>query len=255
MFFKKDELGRLLESFKHLADRDKEFHKVLKGLKRLYEHTAEEAMKPRVDIVMLSENDTLKDLVDKFVEHRYSKYPVISEDGDKIVGVAYIKDVFLHLDKDLSGIQVKNIMRKPFYIPHSMSCLKALKSLQKENLSVGLVVDEYGSVIGIVTIEDLVEEIVGEIYEEHDKAEFRYETLENGWVRVSAKLPLSEVEDILGIEFGETESTSIGGYVIENLGRIPERGEEFNINSLMFIAEDVQPQRIVTLLIKVRDET
>ncbi|MEO0147272.1 MAG: hemolysin family protein [candidate division WOR-3 bacterium] len=253
MFFKKDELGKIIDKFRQEASKDGEFFQVLKGLQNLYEHTVEEVMKPRVDVVMLSETDTLREMVEKFVEHRYSKYPVISEDGDKIIGVAHIKDLLLHLEDDIDKLTVRDIMREPFYIPHSMSCLRALKFLQQKRLSIGLVVDEYGNVIGIVTIEDLLEEIVGEIYEEHDKDEFRYEYLENGWIRMSAKLSLSEVEEILGIEFGETESSSIGGYVIEKLGRMPEKGEEFEIPPLKFIIEDVEPQRIITLLVRKAD--
>lgn len=253
MFFKKDELSNLLEYFRQKAKDDKEFYQMLKGVKRIYEHTAEDVMKPRVDLVMLHEDDTLKDMIEKFIEHRYSKYPVISKDGDKIVGVAYIKDVFLHMD-NLDGKLVGEIMKEPFYIPHSMNCLKALQSLQERRLSIGIVVDEYGSVIGIVTIEDILEEIVGEIYEEHDKTEFRYEVLEDGWIRASAKLPLSEVEEILGVSFEQTESSSIGGYVIEKLGRIPDKGEKFKIPPLEFVAEEVHPQRIITLLIKKSDE-
>jgi len=112
------------------------------------------------------------------------------------------------------------------------------------------VVDEFGNVIGIITLEDLLEEVVGEIYEEHDVEEFRYEILEDGWIRLSAKLPISEVEEILGLDLEEVESSTIGGYLIEKLGRIPEKGEEIDIPPLKFFVEEVEPQRIKTIRVK-----
>jgi CBS domain containing-hemolysin-like protein len=249
MFFKKDEVSKILEDFKNYAYKDKEFLQFMKGLRSLYEKSIEEVMKPMVDVIVVSEDDSLEEMVERFVKYRYSKYPVISYEGDKIVGIAHIKDVIMYLDR-IKNLTVKEISRKPVYLPHSMSCMKALRILQKNRMSMGLVVDEFGNVIGIITIEDLLEEVAGEIYEEHDVEEFRYEVLEDGWVRLSAKLSVSEVEEILGVSLGEVESSTIGGYLIEKLGRIPEKGEEIDIPPLKFFVEEVEPQRVKTIRVK-----
>ncbi len=249
MFFRRDEVSKLLDEFREYAYNDKEFLQFLKGLKSLYQKSVEEVMKPMVDVVVVSEDDSLKEMVDRFVKYRYSKYPVMSYEGDKIVGIAHIKDVIIYLD-NIESLTVKEVSRKPIYLPHSMSCMKALRILQRNRMSMGLVVDEFGNVIGIITLEDLLEEVVGEIYEEHDVEEFRYEILEDGWVRLSAKLSISEVEEILGVNLGEVESSSIGGYLIEKIGRIPEKGEEINIPPLKFLVEDVEPQRIKTIRVR-----
>ncbi len=249
MFFRRDEISKLLDEFREYAYDDQEFLQFLKGLKSLYQKSVEEVMKPMVDVVVVSEDDSLKEMVDRFVKYRYSKYPVMSYEGDKIVGIAHIKDVIIYLD-NIENLTVKEVSRKPIYLPHSMSCMKALRILQRNRMSMGLVVDEFGNVIGIITLEDLLEEVVGEIYEEHDVEEFRYEVLEDGWIRLSAKLSISEVEEILGVNLGEVESSSIGGYLIEKIGRIPEKGEEINIPPLKFLVEDVEPQRIKTIRVR-----
>jgi len=254
MFFRKSDLDELLDDIKALAGKDKELVDLIKGIHRLSTRTTEEVMRPRVDVVMVSEDDTLMDLVEKFREHRYSKYPVLSSEGDRIVGVAHIKDVFFHLDKDLSSVPVSDIMRDAFFVPAAQVCYKTLKALQREKISLAMVVDEYGSVIGIVTIEDLVEEIVGEIYEEHDLQEEKYRELEDGSYLVNAWMPISELEDLLGVDFGETESTSVGGFLIEKLGGLPEEGKVVRVDGVELEAREVTPQRILSVVVrKVRD--
>jgi Hemolysins and related proteins containing CBS domains len=132
MFFKKDEVSKILEDFKNYAYKDKEFLQFLKGLKSLYEKSVEEVMKPMVDVVVISEDDNLEDIMERFIKYRYSKYPVISYEGDKIVGIAHIKDVIMYLD-NIKKLTVKEISRNPVYLPHSMSCMKALRILQKKS--------------------------------------------------------------------------------------------------------------------------
>lgn len=253
MFFKRNGLDELLNDLKKRAEKDEKVKDLLKGVHRLLSKTAEEVMRPRVDVVMVSEDDTLMDLVAKFREHSYSKYPVRSSgvsEGADIVGVAYMKDVLYHLDKDLNRMKVSEIMRKPFFVPATQSCYNALKEMQKRRVSIGIVVDEYGSPIGIVTIEDLVEEIVGEIYEEHDKPESLYEELPDGGYLVNAQMPISELESLLEVDFGETESTSVGGFMIEKLGSMPEEGEVLRVDDVEFKAVEVSPQRILKVMVR-----
>ncbi len=250
MFFKRDELKDLLNDLKKHAERDKELLDLLKGVYRLSTKTTEEVMRPRVDVIMVSEDDTLMDLVEKFKEHRYSKYPVLSSEGDRIVGVAHIKDVFFHMNEDLSAVPVSRIRRDALFVPGAQSCYRTLKSMQQERVSMGMVVDEYGSVIGIVTIEDLLEEIVGEIYEEHDLKEEKYEPLEDGSFLVNARISISELEEILGVDLGETESTSVAGLIIEKLGGLPKEGDVVKVNGLEMEVKEVTPQRILSVVVR-----
>ncbi len=250
MFFKRDELKDLLNDLKKHAERDKELLDLLKGVYRLSTKTTEEVMRPRVDVIMVSEDDTLMDLVEKFKEHRYSKYPVLSSEGDRIVGVAHIKDVFFHMNEDLSAVPVSRIRRDALFVPGAQSCYRTLKSMQQERVSMGMVVDEYGSVIGIVTIEDLLEEIVGEIYEEHDLKEEKYEPLEDGSFLVNARISISELEEILGVDLGETESTSVAGLIIEKFGGLPKEGDVVKVNGLEMEVKEVTPQRILSVVVR-----
>ncbi len=254
MFFRKSELDELLDDLRKSAEKDGELLDLLKGVYRLSTKTTEEVMRPRVDVVMVSENDTLMDLVEKFKEHRYSKYPVLSAEGDKIVGVAHIKDVFFHLNEDLNAVPVSRIRRDALFVPGAQSCYRTLKSMQQESVSMGMVVDEYGSVIGIVTIEDLLEEIVGEIYEEHDLKEEKYEPLEDGSFLVNARISISELEELLGVDLGETESTSVAGLIIERLGGLPKGGEVVRVDGLEMEVKEVTPQRILSVIVRRAEE-
>ncbi len=258
MFFKRDEIDLIVEELKEKVQtqRDlRDLYDLLKGVKRLYEKTTEEVMKPRIDVVMISEDDTLQDLVDKFLEHKYSRYPVLSSSGDRIVGIAHVKDVFSHINEDLRTIKVRDILkgnekREPTFIPASQNCLRTLKELQSKKVAIGIVVDEYGNVIGIVTIEDLLEEIVGEIYEEHDREEEKYEKIDKGRYIFNASVPLAEVEEMLGIDFGDTESTSLGGFIIERMGSIPNVGESIRVGDYVLTVKEVSPQRILKVLVE-----
>lgn len=250
MFFRKSELDELLDELRKHAEKDEEVLALLKGVYRLSTKTTEEVMRPRVDVVMVSEDDTLMDLVEKFKEHRYSKYPVLSAEGDRIVGVAHIKDVFFHLNEDLNSVPVSRIRRDALFVPGAQSCYKTLKNMQKESVSMGMVVDEYGSVIGIVTIEDLLEEIVGEIYEEHDLKEEKYEPLGDGSYLVNARISISELEDLFGVDLGETESTSVAGLIIERLGGLPKGGEVVRVDGLEMEVKEVTPQRILSVVVR-----
>jgi putative hemolysin len=111
MFFKKDEISKILEDFKNYAYKDKEFLQFMRGLRSLYEKSIEEVMKPMVDVIVVSEDNSLEEMVERFVKYRYSKYPVISYEGDKIVGIAHIKDVIMYLDR-IKNLTVKEISRK-----------------------------------------------------------------------------------------------------------------------------------------------
>ncbi|NPA80192.1 MAG: HlyC/CorC family transporter [Thermotogae bacterium] len=263
MFFKKNELDKLLDDIRekvkekekeNLPERRREeiddlIH-LLKGVLRVSGRTTEEVMKPRVDVVMVSANDTLQDLVDKFLEHRYSRYPVLSKMGDTIVGIAHIKDVFQYIDRDLNTISVEEIAHKPLFVPAAQGCLRTLRKLQDNRTPMAMVVDEYGSVIGIVTVEDLLEEIVGEIYEEHDKEENKYIKLGENEYLFNAWVPISEVEELLNVDLGDTESTSIGGFVIEKLGGLPEVGKVIRVNGVEIETKDVEPQRIRKVIVR-----
>ncbi|NPB04444.1 MAG: HlyC/CorC family transporter [Thermotogae bacterium] len=252
MFFKKDDNDKLLEDLKELLKENDKFADLLKGVKRSMEKNVEEVMRPRTEVIMVLEDDSLDDLVQKFVQHRYSKYPVLSERENKIVGIAHIKDVFFHLDKDLKDVLVKEIKKEALFIPATQNCIMALKDLQRRRTSMGIVVDEYGSEIGIVTIEDILEEIVGDIYEEHDRYEVHIVQIAKDppTYEVSAWLPLSELEERLSVDFGETESTSVGGFMIEKLGRMPEKGERITVENLEIVATEVSPQRVQKVLIR-----
>jgi len=210
---------------------------------------AREVMIPRPDMVTVTAGATLNDVLDLVIRHGYSRIPVF-EDGDEVVGVVYAKDVLRHLHRGRKTKKVEDIMRKPSFVPESKKVSELLRDMQREKFHLSIVVDEYGSIVGLVTLEDLLEEIVGEIEDEFDREEPNVEPMGDDRLRVNARLPVDELNDLLRVELPQTEWDTVGGLVMGILGRVPSRGEIVEFEGLRFTAERVQGRRISKILIE-----
>jgi putative hemolysin len=160
------------------------------------------------------------------LEDQYSRYPVYRGDIDDIAGFIHAKDFLGRMVSD-PGFDLAGIIRPPFFVPEGKKVNDLLKEMQRQRVHLAIVVDEYGGVSGMVTTEDLLEELVGEIEDEHDEAEpLKVQTLSDGSLLVDALLPVSELEEVLGITFEEDlPFDTLAGLVLHRLGRFPERGE------------------------------
>lgn len=198
-----------------------------------------EVMAPRADIFAVDVETPLQELIDLFAEAGHSRMPIYRGDLDDPIGMIHIKDVVAAIagkteKNDLAGPILKSLRRDILYVPPSMLVTDLLLRMQASRIHMALVIDEYGGTDGLATIEDLIEEIVGDINDEHDETEMPEisDVGANGW-NVDARVELSELESVVGIGLdscSEEEVDTVGGFVVSLAGRVPQRGEVVNAN-------------------------
>ena len=208
-------------------------------------------MVPRIDMVVARENDPLVKVIEDYKHHGFTKIPVIRERTDNVIGMLYIKEIIKHLDQ-LEKLRAKDLMRGVHFFPDTKPVLETLEEFQKERLSIGIVVDEYGSVVGLVTLEDLLEEIVGEIWEEFDREEKLYEIKPDGSVVLVTKIELEEASKLLNIPFKNEGVSTLGGFIMRHLDKVPVPGESFTIGNMEFKVIEGTPQRVKKVIVRVK---
>ena len=268
-FFKKNQLGDIdtnfdkeLEQFvaKRISADDlngnslSHENELLKNLAGLRGITASDVMVPRVNIVSVAMSDNFKDIVKQLIKTNHSRVPVRNESLDDIVGILHIKDVLANLFlKEKPNI--KSLLKKPFFVSPSISLLDLLYEMRVKRRHLALVVDEYGGIDGLVTIEDLVEELVGEIEDEHESSsEIRLDKIEDGSVIVEARIVIDLFEDLINSirkEDLNDEIETLGGFIISIAGRVPVKGEviRYSPSGLKFEILEADPRKIILVKI------
>lgn len=184
-------------------------------------------MVPRTDLVTVAEGETARGALGLFLEKGVSRVPVLTEDGEDVVGVLYLKDLVQFSFRDENGwggLPVPTIARPPVFVPESMRAEALLQQMKRDAVHVCIVVDEYGGIAGLVTLEDLIEELVGEIADEYDSRATEAVEIAPGRYRVSARLGLDEVGDLFGVELDDEDVDSVAGLLGKALGRVPQPG-------------------------------
>jgi CBS domain containing-hemolysin-like protein len=220
---------------------------------------AREVMVPRPDIVACEDTCTLRDVQALMLQHGYSRIPVFHESIDDVVGVVFAKDLLKAVHHGRLDVPLADIVRPAHFVPESKKVADLLKEMQKEKFHQALVTDEYGSVTGIVSLEDLLEELVGEIADEYDVEEPEMVELGDGVYRVSGKTSIDDVNEMLDVELPDEEWDTVGGLVLDIFGKIPDAGDEQLFQGLRFRAAEVQGRRVATVVIsrvpvEVRDD-
>jgi CBS domain containing-hemolysin-like protein len=215
-----------------------------------------EVMVPRPDIVAIEDDETLRDVQALVLQHGTSRIPVYNhdEDLDDVIGVVFAKDVLKALHQGKHDMPLSEVVREARYVPESKKVADLLREMQREKFHMALVTDEYGSVTGLVSLEDLLEELVGEITDEYDREEPEFEQVEDGVYRVSGKTSIDDVNELLDAELPDEEWDTVAGLVLDIMGRIPDEGEECEIDGLSFRTEEVQGRRIASVLITRKPE-
>jgi CBS domain containing-hemolysin-like protein len=208
-----------------------------------------EIMVPRPDMVLVSVDDRLTDVLDVILSAGHSRIPVYREDRDKIIGLVYAKDVLRRLHTGDPDGDWSDLLRAPYFVPELKQVDALLRELQAEKVHLAIVVDEYGATAGLVTIEDILEEIVGEIVDEYDREEILVEQLPTGGMRIDARLPVDELEDLLTCDLPDEEWDTVGGLLFGMLGHVPEPGEHVEVDGLRLTAERVHGRRIAKVLV------
>ena len=213
-----------------------------------------EVMVPRTDVVFIERTKTLRQAMSLALRSGYSRIPVVGENLDDVVGFAYLKDVTKRVfDRHEAETteRVDSVMRPVLYVPDSKPIDALLREMQAERKHIAIVVDEYGGTAGLVTIEDVLEEIVGEITDEYDVARVDVERLANGSTRVSSRYPVDDLEEISGVAVEDDDVDSVGGLMAKHLGRVPIAGSVVEVHGLRFEAEapSGRRNRIGTVLV------
>ena len=210
---------------------------------------AREVMVPRPDIVAVEDTESLRDVQALVLEHGYSRIPVYREDLDDVIGIVFAKDVLKALHQGKTDMPLADIVRKPRWVPESKKVADLLREMQREKFHQALVTDEYGSVTGIISLEDLLEELVGEITDEYDREEPEVVEVSDGVYRVSGKVSIDDLNDELDAELPDEDWDTVAGLVLDLFGKIPENGEVARYEGWEFRAEEVKARRIATVLV------
>jgi CBS domain containing-hemolysin-like protein len=207
---------------------------------------AREVMVPRGDVVYIERYKNLRQTLSLFLRSGFSRVPVIDDNLDEVVGFAYLKDV-VRRDFEAPEVEftqrVEEVMRPALFVPESKRVDALLSEMQATRQHIAVVVDEYGGTAGLVTIEDLLEEIVGEITDEYDSDQVEASTLEDGSVRVSSRFPIDDLDELFGFDVEEDDVDSVGGLMAKHLGRVPIPGSHVDAHGLRFVAEAAAGRR------------
>ena len=209
-----------------------------------------EVMVPRPDMVAAPIDAGVPKVLDLMLKHGYSRIPVYRDTLDEIEGVVYAKDLLRHLHAGKPNVPIRQIMREAYFVPETKRVADLLREMQQRRVHIALVLDEYGSVAGLVTIEDLIEELVGEIADEYDVEEALFELLDDDTYRVTGRLPIDELNDLLDVELPHDEWDTVAGLVYGLLGSVPVQGETVSFGDLEFTVEKVQGRRIEKVLVR-----
>ncbi len=240
-FITEDEIRSAVDAGHEEGVLQSEERMIMKRTLELKDISVKEIMTPRVEIVALEEEKPLIDLMELVQSEGYSRYPIYRENIDRIVGVCYAKDLlnFLLERKDnevLHSISVEEIMRAPYFVPETKKVDDLLREFREKKNHLAVVIDEYGGTAGIITMEDVIEELTGEILDEYDEEseEIMIERLGEGEFIVDGMTPINDIERELEHHFPDTEFETIGGYLLEVLERFPEVGEKIIVNGFTF---------------------
>ncbi len=217
---------------------------MIRGIIEMDETTAREIMVPRIDIAALDEDDTLDDALRMIVDRGFSRVPLYRETIDNITGVIYAKDL-LRLLTEHRHPPLREIARPPYFIPESKKVDELLAELRASKVHIAIVVDEYGGTAGLVTIEDLIEEIVGEIQDEYDREEAPIERLNESEAILDARVSIDALTELFGFDAGDQqEYDTVGGFVYHHLGKVPIAGDEVRVDGLTLRVLSVIGRRI-----------
>lgn len=231
-----EEKGTINKSEKNMINRVFEFN----------DKVVSEIMVPRTDIFALDMNMSITEVITELSEDlRYSRVPIYDENIDNIKGIVYIKDILL--SKRDKKTRIRNLMKEAYFVPEAKRINELFDELRKHRRQIAIVVDEYGGTSGIVTIEDILEEIVGEIYDEYDEVEKTVEKIDETTYMLNGNIAIYEVEDYLNITIEEGEYDTLSGYLVEKLGRIPnekDKGKIIETKKVIYKLEKIEDKHI-----------
>ena len=241
-----DEIRMLVEQSGEGGSLESGDARLLEGVFEFSEKTAEEVMTPRTDIKALAADLTVDSAADVVAVAGRSRYPVYVSSLDEIVGVVHAKDILRAL-RQAPGTRVAEIMREPLFVPGTREVEDVLADMKRLKTHLAIVLDEYGGTAGLVTMEDLLEEIVGEIYDEHDLVRHPVRPAGDGTTMLDGAMPLADFNDRFDADLDLTEYTTLGGFLFGQLGRLPKVGDRVTVDHRTFVIAAMQGKRVASV--------
>jgi CBS domain containing-hemolysin-like protein len=241
-----EDIKALIETGEEQGVLDVEERDMIHSVFALGEKKVHEVMVPRTDIVAIDVNTPPQEVLDTVVRAGHSRIPVYEGSADQIIGVLYVKDLFRRLARGEKDVTIRPFLRPAQFVPETKKVDELLREMQKDKVHIAIVVDEYGGTAGLVTIEDLVEEIVGEIRDEYDVEDELVLPVSENEAIMDGRVAFSEVQETFGIEppDGADEFDTLGGFLTHELGRLPKPGETIERDGVKFVVEGVEGRRV-----------
>jgi CBS domain containing-hemolysin-like protein len=254
-----EEIQELMNAGEEEGLINEEENEMIQSILALGDTVVREIMVPRTDMAYVTVDATVREVLNSIIACGHSRIPVFDGTIDNIVGLVYAKDLLKYWGMDESAVVLKNILRPPYFIPESKNLEELLHEFKKKRIHIAIVIDEYGGTSGLVTIEDLLEQIVGDIQDEYDVEEEWLVEEADGAAVVDARLPIEELEEHFGIDIEREKFDTVGGLIFHLTGRIPAAGEEVENGAIRLKVLDADERKIskvrITRLLKTVEET
>ncbi len=250
-FVTREEVQQVLSEGSEAGALTETEHRYIENIFEFTHTTVREVMVPRTRIVALNLDLSREEILRTVQENMYTRYPVYRRDLDHVIGFVHTKDILIGRMSTGTDFDIAGIVRPPLFVPEGKKVSSLLKEMQRKRIQMALVVDEYGIMSGLVTTEDLLEELVGEIEDEHDVGEMRrVQKFPDGSLLVDALIPVNEIEDLLGVELGDfLPYYTLAGLILDRLGRFPEKGETIEWQDFLLTCEEVTKNAILKVKI------
>lgn len=241
-----EEIRMMVDVGEEKGSIDEEEKELINNVFEFNDKTVSEIMTHRKDIFAIDITDDVTEKLKELDEYKYSRIPVYDETIDEIKGILYIKDILKYLSAN-KKIKIKDVMREAYFVSENKLINELFKELQKNKKQIAIVVDEYGGTSGMVSMEDILEELVGNIFDEYDEIENDYEKLDENTYRISGSVTITELKKILDVDIPEGEYDTLSGYLTEELGRIPEDDEKpiIETEKITYKIEEYEDKRIL----------
>ncbi|MBN2441449.1 MAG: HlyC/CorC family transporter [Spirochaetales bacterium] len=228
---------------------------MIRGVVELSETLVKEIMVPRIDVVFVHIDTPINDLLAKVANSRHSRVPMYSKTIDNVIGILHVKDLVQYLIKGKETINIQEIIREPFFVPETKKLNSLLREFKKRKVHIAVVVDEYGGTSGVVCLEDIIEEIVGDIQDEFDDETEDILKIGEGIYLCDARSNIQDINEKLNLSLSEENSDTLGGFVFDLFGKIPVKYEKVTYENNDFIIQDMNGHKIITVKIIIKKDT
>ncbi len=242
--FTEDEIKTLIDVGEEEGTIEEDEKEMITSIFEFGDTRIKEIMIPRVDMICAEAEETLKEVLNKAIKAGCSRLPVYKDTVDNIVGILYVKDLLKYLKDGNFNVSADKIKKEAYFIPETKKADDLLREMQKKRVHMAIVISEYGGVTGLVTLEDLLEEIVGEIFDEYDVAEDEIVRIDENTVIVDARLAIDELNEKMSLELPNESFDTLAGFMMEYLDKVPEEGEEVEYENDKFIIEKMDEKKI-----------